>query len=98
MEDEVGLILHALDRDTVAGPLVAAAPKPLRNQEFVAALGKAVHRPTLLRVPVPALRLVVGEMAGVLLASHNTVPRVALETGYAFRHPELEGALADLLG
>ena len=38
-----------------------------------------------------------GELADVLLASHNVRPRVALETGYDYLFPGLEGALADLI-
>ena len=36
IDDEVGLILLALDRDDVSGPLNAAAPEPVRQREFVA--------------------------------------------------------------
>ncbi len=98
VDDEVGLILHALDREEVHGPLLAAAPQAVRQREFARALGRAVHRPAVAPAPSFALRAALGEMADLLLSSHNAVPRVALETGYRFRHPELDEALADLLG
>lgn len=98
LADEVGLILHALDHEAVDGPMLAVSPHPVRNREFARALGRALHRPAILPVPGPALRLAVGELSTVLLASHNAHPRRALETGYRFRFPALEGALADLLG
>lgn len=95
VEDELGLILHAL-RTEVEGPMLCVAPQPVRNRDFVKALGRALHRPALLPAPAFALKAAVGEMAGVILASHNAAPRKALETGYRFRFPELDGALADL--
>lgn len=97
VDDEVGLVLHALDRDVVDGPMIAAAPHAVRQRDFARALGRALHRPAIAPVPRFALRAGLGELADVLLASHNAVPRVALETGYRFRHPDLDEALADLL-
>jgi uncharacterized protein (TIGR01777 family) len=96
LADEVGLILHALDRPDVEGPLVAAAPNPVRNRDFARALGHALHRPALFPTPALALRLAVGEMASVILASHRALPLKALATGFRFRFPELPAALADL--
>src|SRR3954451_11570615 len=58
--DEVGAILHAIDTDTVAGPLNATGPTPVTNAEFTKALGAAVHRPTLLPTPLAPLKVVYG--------------------------------------
>ena len=96
LADEVGLILHALDREEVEGPLVAASPQPVRNREFGRALGSALGRPAFLWAPGPLLRLALGEMATLVLSSHRARPAKALETGYRFRFPDLESALADL--
>jgi NAD dependent epimerase/dehydratase family enzyme len=56
-----------------------------------------LRRPSLLPTPAAALRLLLGEMAEVVLSSQRVVPRKALGLGYAFRFPELEPALRDLL-
>jgi NAD dependent epimerase/dehydratase family enzyme len=56
-----------------------------------------LHRPNLLPVPALALRLAVGEMAEVLLASQRVVPARAQALGYRFQFPELKAALEDLL-
>lgn len=95
-DDEIGLILHALDRDELEGPLIAAAPEPVRNRDFARALGAAMGRPALLWAPAPLLRLALGEMATAVLSSHRVHPARALATGYAFRFPDLRSALADL--
>jgi uncharacterized protein (TIGR01777 family) len=96
VDDVVGLIVHALTCD-VSGALNAVAPGLLRQKEFAAALGRAVHRPAFLRTPKVALRLAFGEMADVLLASQRVSPVRTRASGYAFRRPELQGALESLV-
>ena len=100
LDDLPHIILHALQRGDLSGPVNAVAPRPVTNREFTKALGKALSRPTPLPVPAFALRLAVGrEMAdALLLASARVVPRRLEESGYRFRFPELGGALRHLLG
>ena len=98
--DEVDAILHAITNDAVRGALNATAPNPVTNAELTRVLGAAVGRPTLLRVPSPALSLAFGpEMAReTVLISQRVRPARLETTGYAFRHPELAGALEAALG
>ncbi len=94
MEDAVGAVQFALDRDTLAGAVNAVAPSPVTNAEFTDTLARVVHRPALFPVPAFALNLMFGEMAhGTLLASQRVIPRQLLAAGYAFRHATLEPAL-----
>jgi uncharacterized protein (TIGR01777 family) len=97
LADEVGLILWALEEPRVEGALNACAPTPARNRELASAIGAALSRPSLLAVPGFALHALMGEMAGIVLASQRAVPRKALALGYRFRFPELGPALMDLL-
>ena len=99
MDDEVGAILHALTADELTGPVNAVAPEPATSAAMAKALGKAVHRPAVLPVPKAALGLVVGrQMANEMVtASQRAVPARLLASGYTFHHPEVEGAMADLL-
>jgi uncharacterized protein (TIGR01777 family) len=97
LADQVGLLLLALDDARATGPLNAVAPNPVRQAELARTLAGVLHRPNLLPVPELALRLAVGEMAEVLLASQRVVPARALALGYRFRYPELQAALEDLL-
>ena len=97
-DDEVALILWALGDERVTGTLNAASPNPVTNREFSKALGAALRRPAL--VPVPRLALVAirgQELADQILASMRVMPRRALDLGYEFRFPEVDGALRDLL-
>ena len=97
MEDTTGLILHALENETVKGPMNVTAPGVCTMRTFASALGKVLGRPSLLPVPEFALKLALGEMASAVTASNRVIPEVALATGYRFRYPEAEQALRHLL-
>jgi len=93
IDDEVGLLLLALDRADLSGPLNASAPEPARQRDFVKALGSALGRPSILPTPAFPLRLAMGEMATLALEGQRAVPAVALAAGYAYAHPEIEAAM-----
>ena len=94
LDDEVGLILHALGDARVIGALNATAPAPVRNRDFAKALGRVVKRPAVIPTPAFALRLMFGELAdAALLAGQRVLPKKALATGYAFKHTDIDGAL-----
>ena len=98
LADEVGLLLWAVGEPKASGPINATAPAPVRNRDLAKALGRALGRPSLLPVPLLAVRAAVGEVAEVVTASQRVLPARALELGYRFQFPELGAALADLLG
>lgn len=95
--DLAGSMLHGIGHATLSGPVNGTAPEPERNAEFTRKLGKAVHRPAIIPAPPFALKLLLGEFAGVILASQRAVPRALLESGFKFRYPTLEAALGDLI-
>jgi uncharacterized protein len=97
IEDVIGVIRHALAGDDIAGVVNTVAPKPVTNAEFTKALGRAIRRPTVLAVPGFAARLALGEFAQEVLSSARVVPRRLDQTGYRFRHRDVEQALRDLL-
>jgi uncharacterized protein len=98
IDDVVGTIHHALENDSVEGPVNVGSLNPMTNAEYTRVLGKVLNRPTVLPVPAPAIRLALGGIAdALLLASQRMEPAKLKETGYRFRHPELEGALRHLL-
>ena len=96
-DDLVGLILHAVETDGVDGPLLATAPNPVRNAEFTKALGRALGRWTILPMPRWQVRLIFGEVADVLCGSQRCRPERTLASGYAFRFPDLDAALQEIL-
>ncbi len=100
LHDEVGAILHCLGDERMSGPVNATAPTPATDDQLAKVMGSVLHRPTVLAVPAPALRLVLGsEMAAELVLGGQRVLPAALEaTDYAFAHPQLEGAVRSVLG
>jgi hypothetical protein len=97
IDDLVGLYLKALDDASWSGAYNASAPTPVTNKDFSKALGRALHRPAVAPVPAFALHLLYGEMAEIVTDGQRAVPERALASGYVFRHPDLDEALADTL-
>lgn len=99
LEDHVAAQLFLLDHE-VTGPVNLTSPNPVTNAEMTKALGRALHRPALLRVPAFGPKLVVGaELAQELLfTSARIVPQALADAGYRFRHPDLADALRVALG
>jgi uncharacterized protein len=96
-DDAVELIVRAIADPLFNGPINATAPEPVRQAEFARVLGRVLHRPVWLRLPATPLRAVLGERAHLLLEGPRVLPKRALEIGFAFRCPEIEPALRDLL-
>jgi uncharacterized protein (TIGR01777 family) len=98
IDDEVGILLWALDNPEVSGVVNSTAPNPATNRELSKALGRALGRPAVLPVPGVTLDLMYGsEFGAVLRGGQRVAPRRALDLGYEFRHPQLDEALEDLL-
>ncbi len=98
IDDEVGIVLWALDNQSVNGTLNATAPNPVTNRELSRALGRALSRPALVPIPGFAVDLMMGsELGHVLRGGQRVVPRRALDLGYEFRHPEIDAALRNLV-
>jgi uncharacterized protein (TIGR01777 family) len=95
--DWVRFVEWVLATREASGPFNLAAPEPVSNEMFAATLARVLHRPALMRVPAFALRLVLGEMADVVLTGQAAVPARALALGFRFSFPSLEPALRDLL-
>ncbi len=94
LDDVVGVFRLALERQTLSGPIVVAAPEAVTNREFVKSMGRVLRRPVMLPVPAPILRAVLGDFAReALLSSQRVIPRKLLDVGYEFRQPHLEPAL-----
>lgn len=93
VDDVAGMILWALENESVAGAVNAVNPQPVRNEEFTRTLARVVRRPALLPAPACALKLALGELSHVMLDSVRVRPAVAERLGYEFRCPSLEAGL-----
>ncbi|MDX6636468.1 MAG: uncharacterized protein QOF06_2671 [Solirubrobacterales bacterium] len=98
IDDEIGILLWALDDDNVSGAINASSPNPVTNKEFSKALGRALNRPAVMPVPGLVLDAKFGrEFGQVLRGGARVIPKRTEELGYEFKHPELDEALGDLL-
>jgi uncharacterized protein (TIGR01777 family) len=97
MPDWLGAVRFLLNRGDLSGPVNLTGPAPVTNAEFTRVLGELLHRPTLLPVPAPALRLALGDFAGEALASQRVLPGALTGAGYAFAHPDVTAALRTAL-
>ena len=96
--DWVRMVVWALSHEGARGPLNATGPLPVTNAEFSQALGRALHRPSIMPAPAFALRLALGEMAdALLLSSQRALPVRAAGLGFSFRYGNIDEALADVL-
>jgi uncharacterized protein (TIGR01777 family) len=93
LEDEVGLLLFLVENENARGPFNGTAPNPATMKEFCRALGRVLGRPSWAPVPAFALRLLLGEMAEMLLTGQRAIPQRAQALGYKFRYPNLQDAL-----
>ncbi len=98
IDDLIGAISHAVNTESLHGPVNAVAPNPVTNREFTKTLGKVLHRPTIVPLPAFAAGMVMGELAdNLLLASARVNPSRLLASGYKFRFPDLSAALHHVL-
>jgi uncharacterized protein (TIGR01777 family) len=97
VRDVVRALLFLVDQEALSGPVNLVAPAPATMNDFARALGRALGRPSVFRVPPVALRLAMGDgVAELLLTGQRVAPRRLQAAGFAFEHPTLDGALANL--
>ncbi len=92
MHDLTGAYRFALEGD-LEGPVNLVSPSPATNAQFVKALGRALHRPTMFPLPAVAVKTLFGEMGdAALLEGQRALPARLLEAGFTFTYPELDAA------
>jgi uncharacterized protein len=98
MADLLAAVQFVIEHENARGAYNFCAPAPVRQKEFARTLGRILGRPAVVPAPSLALRLMLGEVAGTLLASQKMVPDRLIAEGFAFRFTDVESALADLIG
>jgi uncharacterized protein len=99
LSDEVGILTWALDTASVSGVVNGTAPNPVTNKEWSKALGRALGRPAVLPIPGFAVEVKFGrEFGKIAQGGQKALPRRTEELGYAFKWPEIDAALRDLVG
>jgi hypothetical protein len=97
LEDEAAAIRFLIESEKAAGTFNLTSPEPVTNKRFSCLLGKAMGRPSFLRIPGLLIRLVMGEMSSVILKGRAVHPSRLKEMGFDFRFPGISKALDNLL-
>lgn len=98
LEDEARAIIHLINNESTSGPYNLTAPEPATCEQIIKELGHQMHRPTLLRVPAFAMRLLIGKAADeLLLCSQKMKSHRLTESGFEFKHPKLDQAVGYVL-
>ena len=97
--DWIEMARWIVETPSVSGPVNATAPEPVTNREFARALGRALHRPSLVPAPAFALRLLLGEMARpMVLEGQRVIPARARALGFHYRYPDINQAFRGIFG
>ena len=99
LDDLVEVLVEAVDNEALSGPVNAVAQSPVTNREFTRAMGRALKRPTFMKVPAFAARAVGGELVEqLILVSQRVVPAELQGAGFTFRYPTIDVALEAAFG
>ena len=96
LHDQIRAICHLLESE-ISGAVNLTSPNPVTNQEFTAALVRALHRPALLPVPGFALKIALGGFSTEILGSKKVLPQALLDSGFTFDYPHITSALDELV-
>lgn len=95
--DWVAIVQAMINDADMRGAYNATAPNPVENEQFSTALANVLDRPMLLPLPETTLKLLLGEMANLVLGSQRVIPQRLLQQQFGFQYPKLEAALHNIL-
>jgi uncharacterized protein (TIGR01777 family) len=95
--DQIAAIDFLLSQSDTRGPYNVCAPSPVRNKDFAKTLGSVLHRPSFMPLPSLPLKVLLGELSGLLLGGQRARPSRLEAAGFTFRFTDLHAALDDLL-
>lgn len=97
LNDVCSVIETCLADSRFDGTMNLVAPTTNTQQEFAKGLGNQLGRPVWMRLPAPVLRILMGQMADLILFDQQVQPWRLQQLGYQFQHPHLDSALAAAL-
>lgn len=83
--------------EKISGAVNLTSPNPVTNQEFTAALARALHRPAVFPAPAFALKLALGGFSSEVLGSKRVIPQSLINAGFTWDYPHLSEALTVLV-
>ena len=95
--DLCNLINESVKNSAWSGVVNGVAPNPVRMNEFSNSLGQALGRPSLLSVPGPILKLILGDGARVVLEGQNVKSQKLNKLKFKFSFPTINDAFKEIL-
>ncbi len=93
IDDVTNLLTHAAESE-LEGPVNGVSPEPITNRDFSRALASVLHRPSMIRAPAFALKLMLGKMSDIVLASQRVKPDAAQGSGFEYLYTDLTAAIS----
>jgi len=97
VEDLIEASIFLIKKSHLRGPINLCSPYPVRQKDFARSLARALNRPSFFRIPGFALRLILGEMATVLVNGQKVYPARLVDAGFNFKYPRIEEALDQII-
>ncbi|KAM8960632.1 epimerase family protein SDR39U1 [Pelodytes ibericus] len=102
IDDLCRLLCQTIEQEGRGGGILnGVAPSSIAdtNADFTQALSKALKRPAIMPTPAFAIEALFGkDRAVMLLEGQRVYPKRTLQSGFTFLYPDLDSALAQLLG
>ena len=95
--DFCNLISESIKNSAWSGVINGVAPNPVRMNEFSNSLGQVLGRPSLLAVPGPILKLILGDGARVVLEGQNVRNHRLNKLKFKFSFPTIGDAFQAIL-
>jgi uncharacterized protein (TIGR01777 family) len=96
IDDMLQGIAHLITNKSCKGVYNFTAPNPVTNLEFSRELASSLSRPCIFKVPEFVLRMMMGEMADLVIYGQRVVPKRLQESGYEFKYPKISQAFDSL--
>jgi uncharacterized protein (TIGR01777 family) len=96
-EDLARMFVFALEKTTLQGVFNAVSPYPTTNQQLTKEVALAKRKPYVgIGVPGFALKLILGEMAAMVLGGNRVSSQKIQKAGFEFEFPNLKEALKEV--
>ena len=95
--DLCNLINESVKNSSFSGVINGVSPNPVRMNEFAYLLGKVLGRPSLLAIPGPILKLILGDGARVVLEGQNVKSKRFEKLKFKFKFPRINDAFKGIL-
>jgi uncharacterized protein (TIGR01777 family) len=98
-QDVLDMYMYAINNEALTGVYNMVAPHAVTNATLAKAVAKHLHRPFWApNVPAFMLKLLMGEMATVVLGSTKVSARKIEDAGFKFKYPDIDSALTEIYG